>query len=67
MYRHLHLRPFAGRDSCDGAAVARHEINPMTQAQLGLIPLLTLLDEGGSDAARVEAAASSLFGEDWGG
>jgi hypothetical protein len=66
MYRHLHLRPFAGRDSCDGAAVARHEINPMTQAHLGLIPLLTLLDEGGSDAARVEAAASSLFGEDLG-
>lgn len=64
MYRHLHLRPFAGREAC--GVVARHEINPMTQAHLGLIPLLTLLDAGGSDAERVRAAASALFGDDLG-
>ncbi len=61
MYRHLHLRPFSGREAC--GAVSRHEINPMTQAHLGLIPLLTLLDAGGSDAGRVETVASSLFGD----
>ncbi len=61
MYRHLNLRPFAGREACGG--VARHEINPMTQAYLGLIPLLTLLDSGGGDAERVETVATSLFGD----
>ena len=66
MYRHLHLRPFSGREACGASTVARHEINPMTQAHLGLIPLLTLLDEGGCATARVEAAAVALLGAELG-
>lgn len=63
MFKHLHLRPFAGREACGAGALALHAINPMTQAHLGLIPLLSLVDEGGEDAARVERIASRLFGQ----
>jgi hyaluronoglucosaminidase len=67
MSKKLHLRPFSGRDDCSADQLAAHLINPMSQPQLGLIPLLTLGDGGsGTDQERVHAAASALFGEQLG-
>ncbi len=64
MSKKLHLRPFSDRESCSADHLSAHMINPMSQAQLGLIPLFTLGDGGvGTDEERVHAAASALFGE----
>jgi hyaluronoglucosaminidase len=64
MSKKLHLRPFKDRAECRAEQLSAHLINPMSQAKLGLIPLLSLGDGGkGRDEERVHAAAFTLFGD----
>lgn len=42
MCKFLHLRPMTGRPSSIGPWLAGHAVNPMNQAALSMIPLLTL-------------------------
>ena len=51
MCKFLHLRPFTGRPAAMGAWLAAHAVNPMNQAALSKIVLLTLKNSYAQGAA----------------
>jgi hypothetical protein len=60
--KHLHLDAFSGRDPGLGRVLGGHAVNPMNQAWLSKIPLLTLLDvyRKGDDYDKAASLVDSL-------